>query len=93
MQQFNVGKYKPFPSLQTTSVGAKSAGKVRASKFLLTDDMIGSLEEALNKNYLDKMWGAYTVDALQRKQLIAIIILAKRSCKQHVGQLKMLLEG
>ena len=67
MQQFNVGKYKPFPSLQTTSVGAKSAGKVRASKFLLTDDMIGSLEEALNKNYLDKMWRAYTVDALQRK--------------------------
>lgn len=67
MQQFNVGKYKPFPSLQTTSVGAKSAGKVRASKFLLTDDMIGSLEEALNKSYLDKMWGAYTVDALQRK--------------------------
>ena len=67
MQQFNVGKYKPFPSLQTTSVGAKSAGKVRASKFLLTDDMIGSLEETLNKNYLDKMWGAYTVDALQRK--------------------------
>lgn len=67
MQQFNVGKYKPFPSLQTTSVGAKSAGKVRASKFLFTDDMIGSLEEALNKNYLDKMWGAYTVDALQRK--------------------------
>lgn len=67
MQQFNVGSYKPFPSLQTTSVGAKSAGKVRASKFLLTDDMIGSLEEALNKNYLDKMWGAYTVDARQRK--------------------------
>lgn len=67
MQQFNVGKYKPFPSLQTTSVGAKSAGKVRASKFLLTDDMIGSLEEALSKNYLDKMWRAYTVDALQRK--------------------------
>lgn len=67
MQQFNVGNYKPFPSLQTTSVGAKSAGKVRASKFLLTDDMIGGIEEALNKNYLDKMWEKYTVDALQRK--------------------------
>ena len=67
MQQFNVGSYKPFPSLQTTSVGAKSAGKVRASKFLLTDDMIGSIEEALSKNYLDKMWNAYTVDAKQRK--------------------------
>lgn len=69
MQQFNVGKYKPFPSLQTTSVGAKSAGKVRASKFLLTDDMIGGIEEALNKNYLDKMWEKYTVDALQRKTI------------------------
>ena len=69
MQQFNVGKYKPFPSLQTASVGSENAGKVRASKFLLTDDMIGKLEEALNKNTLDKQWGAYTVDARQRKTM------------------------
>lgn len=69
MQQFNVGKYKPFPSLQTASVGSENAGKVRASKFLLVDDMIGKLEEALNKNILDKQWGAYTVDARQRKTM------------------------
>lgn len=69
MQQFNVGKYKPFPSLQTASVGSENAGKVRASKFLLVDDMIGKLEEALNKNMLDKQWGAYTVDARQRKTM------------------------
>ena len=69
MQQFNVGKYKPFPSLQTASVGSENAGKVRASKFLLVDDMIGKLEEALNKNTLDKQWGAYTVDARQRKTM------------------------
>ena len=31
MEQFNVGKYKPFPSVQCTSVGSKNAGKVRAS--------------------------------------------------------------
>lgn len=49
MQQFNVGKYKPFPSLQTASVGSENAGKVRASFLLLVDDMIGKLEEALNK--------------------------------------------
>ena len=66
-QQFNVGKYKPFPSLQTASVGSENAGKVRASKFLLVDDMIGKLEEALNKNILDKLWSAYAVDARQRK--------------------------
>lgn len=69
MQQFNIGKYKPFPSLQTASVGSENAGKVRASKFLFVDDMIGKLEEALNKNILEKQWGAYTVDARQRKTM------------------------
>lgn len=67
MEQFNVGKYKPFPSVQCTSVGSKNAGKVRASKFLLVDDMIGGIEEALNPTILDKLWNKYAVDARQRK--------------------------
>jgi hypothetical protein len=67
MEQFNIGKYKPFPSLQTTSVGSKNAGKVRASKFLLVDDMIGGIEEALNPAVLNKLWDKYSVDARQRK--------------------------
>ena len=81
MQQFNVGKYKPFPSLQTASVGSENAGKVRASKFLLVDDMIGKLEEALNKNTLDKQWGAYTVDARQRKTMDS----EDRPCKEIIN--------
>lgn len=81
MQQFNVGKYKPFPSLQTASVGSENAGKVRASKFLLVDDMIGKLEEALNKNTLDKQWGAYTVDARQRKTMDS----NDRPCKEIIN--------
>uniref|UniRef100_A0AAU8B5P2 Terminase n=1 Tax=Dulem virus 39 TaxID=3145757 RepID=A0AAU8B5P2_9CAUD len=67
MEQFNVGKYKPFPSVQCTSVGSKNAGKVRASKFLFVDDMIGGIEEAMNINILDKLWDKYAVDARQRK--------------------------
>lgn len=67
MERFNVGKYKPFPSVQCTSVGSKNAGKVRASKFLLVDDMIGGIEEALNPTILDKLWDKYAVDARQRK--------------------------
>lgn len=67
MEQFNIGKYKPFPSVQCTSVGSKNAGKVRASKFLLVDDMIGGIEEALNPTVLDKLWDKYAVDARQRK--------------------------
>ena len=67
MEQFNVGKYKPFPSVQCTSVGSKNTGKVRASKFLLVDDMIGGIEEALNPMILEKLWSKYSVDARQRK--------------------------
>lgn len=67
MEQFNIGRYKPFPSVQCTSVGSKNAGKVRASKFLLVDDMIGGIEEALNPVILDKLWNKYAVDARQRK--------------------------
>lgn len=67
LEQFNVGKYKPFPSVQCTSVGSKNAGKVRASKFLFVDDMIGGIEEALNATILEKLWSKYSVDARQRK--------------------------
>lgn len=81
MQQFNIGKYKPFPSLQTASVGSENAGKVRASKFLLVDDMIGKLEEALNKNTLEKQWGAYTVDARQRKTMDS----DEKPCKEIIN--------
>jgi hypothetical protein len=81
MQQFNIGKYKPFPSLQTASVGSENAGKVRASKFLFVDDMIGKLEEALNKNTLEKQWGAYTVDARHRKTMDS----ENRPCKEIIN--------
>ncbi len=82
MEQFNVGKYKPFPSMQCTSVGSKNAGKVRASKFLLVDDMIGGIEEALNPTILDKLWSKYTVDARQRK----IQDTSGKACKEiHIA--------
>ena len=100
MQQFNVGKYKPFPSLQTASVGSENAGKVRASKFLLVDDMIGKLEEALNKNILDKQWGAYTVDARQRKTMDSddkpckeIINATRWSVGDVIGRVIQMYEG
>lgn len=67
LEQFNVGKYKSFQSVQCTSVGSKNAGKVRANKYLLVDDMIGGIEEALNPLYLNKLWDKYAVDARQRK--------------------------
>lgn len=95
MQQFNVGKYKPFPSVQTTSVGSENAGKVRASKFLLCDDLIGKLEEAMNKNTLDKLWSVYSVDARQRKLdgCKEIHIATRWSVHDVIGRLQRLYEG
>ena len=100
MQQFNVSGYKPFPSLQTASVGSENAGKVRASKYLLVDDMVGKLEEALNKNILDKLWSAYAVDARQRKTNDSegkfckeIHIATRWSVHDVIGRLKRIYEG
>ena len=100
MEQFNVGKYKPFPSVQCTSVGSKNAGKVRASKFLLVDDMIGGIEEAMNPMILDKLWSKYAVDARQRKiqdsegkNCKEIHIATRWSVHDVIGRIQNMYEG
>lgn len=100
MEQFNVGKYKPFPSVQCTSVGSKNAGKVRASKFLLVDDMIGGIEEAMNPIILDKLWNKYAVDARQRKiqdsegkNCKEIHIATRWSVHDVIGRIQNMYEG
>lgn len=100
MEQFNVGKYKSFPSVQCTSVGSKNAGKVRASKFLLVDDMIGGIEEAMNPIILDKLWDKYAVDARQRKiqdtdgkNCKEIHIATRWSVHDVIGRIQNVYEG
>ena len=100
MEQFNVGKYKSFPSVQCTSVGSKNAGKVRASKFLLVDDMIGGIEEAMNPIILDKLWDKYAVDARQRKiqdtdgkNCKEIHIATRWSVYDVIGRIQNMYEG
>lgn len=94
LEQININKYKPFPNVQCTSVGAKNAGKVRASKFLLCDDLIGGIEEALNKNRLDGLWNIYSVDARQRKidGCKEIHIATRWSVHDVIGRLQRLYE-
>lgn len=89
-ETINVGKYKPFQNLMTASVGSSMAGKVRASKFLLVDDMISKIEEALNNNTLDKLWNIYTTDARQRKVTGCkeIHIATRWSVRDIIGRLQ-----
>lgn len=90
-EKLDFGKYKPFYSLQCTSVGSKNSGKVRCNRYLYCDDLIGGIEEALNKTRLDNLWNIYSVDARQRKlneQVKEIHIATRWSVHDVIGRLK-----
>ena len=92
-EKMDFGKYKPFYSLQCTSVGSKNSGKVRCNRYLYCDDLIGGIEEALNKTRLDTLWNIYSVDARQRKlneQVKEIHIATRWSVHDVIGRLKVL---
>lgn len=90
LQEINFDKYKPFASLQCSSIGSKNAGKVRTNRYLYCDDLIGSVEESLNPMMLDKIWRIYGVDLKQRKlneQVKEIIIMTRWSTQDIIGRL------
>ena len=94
-EKMDFGKYKPFYSLQCTSVGSKNSGKVRCNRYLYCDDLIGGIEEAMNRARLDTLWNIYSVDARQRKlneQVKEIHIATRWSVNDVIGRLKALYE-
>lgn len=87
----NFGKYKPFASLQCSSIGAGNAGKVRANKYLYCDDLISKIEDALNDRMLEKIWRIYSVDLKQRKlnqDVKELIIMTRWSNRDVIGRIK-----
>lgn len=95
-ETINFNKYKPFANIQCTSVGSKNAGKVRCNRYLYCDDLIGGIEEALNKNILDKLWRIYSTDARQRKlneQVKEIHIATRWSVHDVIGRLQIAYAG
>lgn len=90
LQEINFGKYKSFSSLQCSSIGSKNAGKVRTNRYLCCDDLIGTIEEALNPAILEKIWRIYGVDLKQRKlneKVKELIIMTRWSTKDVIGRL------
>lgn len=94
-QRINFGNYKPYSSLQCTSIGAKNAGRVRCNRYLLVDDLIGSIEEAMSRPRLDKIWSAYSVDGRQRKMegCKELHIATRWSVHDVIGRLEKHYEG
>lgn len=94
-ETINFNKYKPFANIQCSSVGAKNAGKVRCNRYLYCDDLIGGIEEALNKVRLDKLWSVYGVDAKQRKMdgCKELHIATRWSVHDIIGRIQVLYAG
>lgn len=96
-QRINLNNYSAFETLQCTTVGAKNSGKVRVSGdgYLFCDDLIGGIEEALNKSRLDTLWGKYGTDARQRKKDGAkeIMIATRWSVHDCIGRLQLIYQA
>lgn len=65
--RIDLGTRKRFETYQFTSVGAGNAGKLRAAQLLYCDDLCESIEQAMSKERLDKLWTQYNTDLQQRK--------------------------
>jgi len=65
--RIDLGRRKRFETFQFSSIGAGNAGKLRAAQLLFCDDLVESIEQAMSKERLDKLWTQYNTDIQQRK--------------------------
>ena len=72
-QTINVGRPKRFKSLTCRAIGASLTGNTRCEYLLCADDLVSGIEEAMNKERLDKLWQTYNTDLKTRK---------KQKCKE-----------
>ena len=87
---------KRFETLEFGSVGAGLAGMVRATKLLYCDDLVESLEQAMSKDRLDKLWNAYVTDLRQRRlgsEVKELHIATRWSLVDVLGRLEAMYEG
>lgn len=88
--RIDLGKRKRFESLQFTSIGSGNAGLYRASQLLYCDDLVPSIEVALSKERLDKLWEQYTTDLRQRMigDCVQLHIATRWSVHDVIGRLE-----
>lgn len=85
---------KRFATYQFSSVGSANAGKVRAGNLLYCDDLVSSIEEALSRERMDKLYQTYATDLRQRKigACVELHISTRWSVHDVVGRLQRLNE-
>ena len=68
-QYINLGKFKPFKTLTCRSIDASTTGVTRAEGFLMCDDLVSGIEEALSPERLEKLYMKYVSDLKSRRKL------------------------
>ena len=83
---------KRFMTFEFSSIGSGNAGKVRAANLLYCDDLVSSLEEALSRERMDKLYQTYATDLRQRKigSCVELHIATRWSVHDVIGRLEQM---
>lgn len=73
-ETINVDRKKRYPSLTCRSLYGTLNGACDCNGFLISDDLIGGIEEALNKDRLDSAWSKVDNNLLTRAKECAKIL-------------------
>ena len=86
-----------FKTLQLGgSLGSQLAGRVRASNWLYLDDPVSGIEEAMNREQMDKLWNTIATDFFQRaigNRVKRLVIGTRWSLVDPLGRLEDYYEG
>lgn len=63
----NLGRPGRFKTWTMRSIDGSLTGATRCKRFLTADDMVSGIEEALNKNRLETLWGKVVNDLRSRR--------------------------
>lgn len=86
---------KRFATYELSSIGSGNAGKVRAGNLLYCDDLVSSLEEAVSRERMDKLFQTYATDLRQRKigACVELHIATRWSVHDVLGRLEQMYEN
>ena len=85
---------KRFQTFQFGSTETRLAGRFRATNILYCDDLVGNLEQAMNYDQMEKLWGQYNTDARQRGigDFAELVIQTPWSLHDPIDRLEMMFE-
>lgn len=94
-EYINLGKYKPFKTLTCRSINSSTTGVTRAEGYLMCDDLVSGIEEALNPERLETLYMKYVSDLKSRRKLGCkeIHIATRWSVHDVIGHLQSMYEG